>query len=259
MPQSSPTRPLVVTTAAAVSSLLLLTAALLLGWLGPDTGRGGGFCEAARDALVRQPANTFSNLGFVIAGLSIAVHVTRRGTGTMNASLGTAYAVLVVLLGPGSAAMHASQSVLGGHLDVYSMYLLACFVFAYTVARLLALSPNAFGGLYVALLGACSIAEFTPGQVPVLMTVGNTAFATLLLAGLVLELVLRVRGVGRLDLRWGAASVVTLVVAFAVWSLGKDGGPLCDPRSLLQPHAVWHLLDALAAWLLFRYYVSKRP
>jgi hypothetical protein len=50
-----------------------------------------------------------------------------------------------------------------------------------------------------------------------------------------------------------------LLVAFVVWSLGKDGGPLCDPQSLLQPHAVWHLLDALAAWLLFRYYASSRP
>jgi hypothetical protein len=259
VPARSSTRPLVVTTATAALSLLVLTAALLLGWLGPDTGRGGSFCEAARDALVRQPANTFSNLGFVIAGLAVASHVSRRGSGAMNPSLGTAYAVLVVLLGPGSAAMHASQSVLGGHLDVYSMYLLACFVFAYAVARLLALSPNGFGGLYVALLGVCTIAEFTPADVPVLMTVGNTVFAVLLLGGLVLEVVLRLRGDNRLDLRWGVASVVTLLVAFVVWSLGKDGGPLCDPQSLLQPHAVWHLLDALAAWLLFRYYASSRP
>jgi hypothetical protein len=105
----------------------------------------------------------------------------------------------------------------------------------------------------------CTIAEFTPADVPVLMTVGNTVFAVLLLGGLVLEVVLRLRGANPLDLRWGLASVVTLLVAFVVWSLGKDGGPLCDPQSLLQPHAVWHLLDALAAWLLFRYYASSRP
>ena len=251
--------PWAVTAWTAVVSLGLLATALTAGWLGPDTGRGGSFCEAARDALVKQPANTFSNLGFVIAGLAIAVHVSRRGSGTMDARLGTAYAVLVVLLGPGSAAMHASQSVLGGHLDVYSMYLLACFVFAYAAARLLALSPSGFALFYVLLLGLCSIAEFTPADVPVLMTVGNTVFAVLLLAGLVLEVVLRVRGASRLDLRWGLASVVTLLVAFAIWSLGSDGGPLCQPRSLLQPHAVWHLLDALAAWLLFRYYASRRP
>ena len=90
------------------------------------------------------------------------------------------------------------------------------------------------------------------------MTAGNAVFALLLLAGLVMEIVLRTRGSNRLDLRWGFASVATLLVAFAIWNTGKDGGPLCDPHSLLQPHAVWHLLDALAAWLLFRYYVSER-
>jgi len=32
--------------------------------------------------------------------------------------------------------------------------------------------------------------------------------------------------------------------------LGATGGPLCDPNSLLQPHAVWHLAAATGvAWL----------
>jgi hypothetical protein len=38
----------------------------------------------------------------------------------------------------------------------------------------------------------------------------------------------------------------------ACWWLGRTGGPLCDPDSLLQGHAAWHLLTAisLAAWAL---------
>jgi len=261
-PEATPahTRPLVITSATAIVSVTLLTAALTFGWLGPDVGRGGSFCEAARDAFFKQPANTLSNLGFVIAGLVIAWHVSRRGSGAMSASLGTAYAVLVVLLGPGSAAMHASQSAIGGHLDLYSMYLLASFVVAYAAARLLALPAAGFAGLFVGALGVCTLAEFTSADVPVVMTMGNAAFAILLLVGLVIEVVLRTRSRGtRLDLRWGIASVAMLLVAFAIWNTGKDGGVLCDPHSLLQPHAVWHLLDAVAAWLLFRYYASSRP
>ena len=250
-------RPLVIAATATVISLTLLGIALSFGWLGPDVGRGASFCEAARDALVKQPANTFSNLGFVIAGLAAAWHVSRRGSGTMSASLGTAYAVLVVLLGPGSAAMHASQSAIGGHLDVYSMYLLASFVMA-CAARLLALPAAGFAGLFAASLGVCTIAEFTSADVPVVMTAGNAVFALLLLTGLAMEVVLRTRGANQLDLRWGIASVATLLVAFTIWNTGKDGGPLCEPQSLLQPHAAWHLLDAVAAWLLFRYYVSER-
>ena len=80
-------------------------AAARWGWLGPDVGRGDGFCEAARPGWIRQPANTWSNLGFVIAGLAIAWYAGERArlgvTLGAHPGLATAYAVLVVLLGPG--------------------------------------------------------------------------------------------------------------------------------------------------------------
>src|SRR6185369_17422386 len=121
-------------TAAGVTALVscgLLAVAVWRGWLGPDVGRGTQFCEAARDSPVRQPANTFSNLGFVAAGLLIGWHAGGRGSlGTSLAAhrpLATAMACIVVLLGPASAAMHATQSNAGGHLDLLSMYLIAAF------------------------------------------------------------------------------------------------------------------------------------
>jgi hypothetical protein len=47
-----------------------------------------------------------------------------------------------------------------------------------------------------------------------------------------------------------AAVVATLAVRVATYLLGRTGGPLCRPDSLLQPHALWHLLTAaaMAAW-----------
>jgi hypothetical protein len=62
-------RPLALAAAVAVVSTGLLVLAVGQGWLGPDVGRGDTFCEAARPGWVRQPANSFSNLGFVVAGL----------------------------------------------------------------------------------------------------------------------------------------------------------------------------------------------
>ena len=87
----------------AVVSLTLLALAVRFGWLGADVDRGADFCEAAA-GRVRQPVNTLSNLGFVVAGLAIAVRADRLPV------LGTAYACLVVLLGPASMAMHATES-----------------------------------------------------------------------------------------------------------------------------------------------------
>ena len=110
------------------------------GGSGADVGRGGRFCEAARDGTVLQPANCLSNLGFVVAGLLIAFQAGRPSTlGDVlprYRGLATAYACVVVLLGPGSAAMHATQAELGGDLDLLSMYLVAAFAAAYAVDAL---------------------------------------------------------------------------------------------------------------------------
>ncbi len=78
----------------------------------------------------------------------------------------------------------------------------------------------------------------------------------LLVTALVVEGLLHRRGPSRTDLRYGAAAGGTLLVAFVIWNAGQHG--LCDPHSLLQAHGVWHLLCAVAAYLLFRLWASER-
>lgn len=40
-------------------------------------------------------------------------------------------------------------------------------------------------------------------------------------------------------------------VGVVVWGASRTGGPLCRPESVLQGHAVWHVLAAVALVLLF--------
>jgi hypothetical protein len=47
-----------------------------------------------------------------------------------------------------------------------------------------------------------------------------------------------------------------LIVAFIIWTLDITK-ILCNPNSWLQGHALWHLLGALAAGLLYLYYRSE--
>ncbi len=256
-------RPVLVTAIVAVGSLGLLAAAVAGGWLGPDVDRGAGFCEAA-SGTVRQPVNTLSNIGFVVAGLAIALRAGRPGglgLGTLarRPGLATAYACLVVLLGPGSMAMHATESDLGGHLDVASMYLLAAFAMAYAAMRRFDRGPAFLAVTYVVVVAVCELVGTYNEEIPVVGFAGNLAFGAFLALALVLE-----RGVARrhgvvLDLRWAWAAVGCMAVAFAVWNTAKTGSPLCWPHSLYQGHGVWHLLCALAAWCLFRLYVGEEP
>lgn len=252
MPTTSGTRrPLALAALTAAVSLGLLVAAVRFGWLGDDVDRGAEFCEAAA-GRVRQPVNTQSNLGFVVAGLLVARDAHRLP------AVGTAYACLVVLLGPASMAMHATESSLGGHLDMLSMYLVASFAVTYAAMRVLRRGPGFMATAFAAAVAACLVVEAVGGEVPVVMHAGNLAFGVLLLTALVLERRLLRRGEEHLDRRWILAAAGSLLVAFAVWTTAKDGSPLCWPGSVYQGHGVWHLLCAVSAYCLFRFYASGR-
>jgi hypothetical protein len=252
-------RPVALAGAVAVLTTGLLVLAVAEGWLGPDVGRGDGFCEAARGGSVKQPANSFSNLGFVVAGLLIALRAGRpdRLGEVLPRPLATAYACVVVLLGPASAAMHATQAAWGGALDLLSMYLVAAFSAAYAVMRWVGQGGLFFAQLFAILVAGCELVGTYDGRVPVVEHPGNVAFATLLLTTVVVEVRLWRRAAGglRTDLRWGVGALGAILVAFAIWNVTKQ--VWCDPGSLLQGHAVWHLLCALAAWLMFRLWASE--
>ena len=248
--------PLIVAGATAAVSCGLLALAIWRGWLGPDVGRGATFCEAASGSVIRQPANTLSNVGFVAAGLLIAWHAGGRRRGRVaDRRLATAMACIVVLLGPGSAAMHATQSAVGGHLDMLSMYLIAAFAAAYATMRWRRGGSGVLAGAFVAGVAFCELAGAWGGRLPVVMSSGNAAFGVLLIVAVVIEVRIMRRGETRSRRGYAYASLATMLVAFGIWNASKAW--LCDPHSLIQGHAIWHVLGAVAAYLLYRYYASE--
>jgi hypothetical protein len=254
-------RPMLVAGATAVVSCGLLAVAVGRGWLGPDVGRGANFCEAAPGSLVRQPANTFSNVGFVVAGLVIAWHAGgRRNVGASLAShrhLATTIACLVVLLGPASAAMHATQSAVGGHLDMLSMYLVASFAAGYATMRWWRGGIGLLAAAFVGGVAFCELVGLWHATLPVVMYSGNAAFGLLLIGAIVLEVRIMRRGETRAQRGFAYASLASILIAFAIWNASKSW--LCDPQSLVQGHAIWHILDAVSAYFLYRYYASEGP
>ncbi|MGF1667764.1 MAG: ceramidase domain-containing protein [Acidimicrobiia bacterium] len=54
-------------------------------------------------------------------------------------------------------------------------------------------------------------------------------------------------------LPWYWLGVASFVSAYAIWLTGTADHPSCNPDSLVQPHAIWHLLSALATWSFFRF------
>jgi hypothetical protein len=255
-----------ITVAAVLVSLAVLAAFALAGWPGAPNGcleTFGCFCEAPRPGLVRQPANTFSNLGFIAVGIAIAAERgrlrARGGAAPANPFTTTAFfpalcGVVVALLGPGSMFLHASLTRWGGQVDVLSMYLWATFSIAYAALRALRLSTAGFAALFATLLAAAAWSKF---RAPV----SSDVVFGLLIAGFSAGeyTVWRRRPELRQNRRWLALAGLCFGAAFALWlpSRGPDGA-LCDPHSLLQGHAAWHLLCAAAAGSIWCYWRSER-
>ena len=66
-----------------------------------------------------------------------------------------------------------------------------------------------------------------------------------------------IRG-NEINAKWGWLGVCTLIFAFIIWNLSRTQDSFfCDPHSLIQGHAMWHLLDALAAYFVFLFYASE--
>ncbi|KRF37756.1 hypothetical protein ASG94_02220 [Nocardioides sp. Soil805] len=248
---------MLVAAASAVLSLLLLGVALRLGWLGADVGRGAEFCEAPHPGALRQPANTQSNLGFVLAGLAVGWYAGRPRGRLARRGLATTYAVVVVLLGPGSMAMHATRSELGGRLDQLSMYLVAGFAVAYAGIRATGRGVVTLVVLLGALVALCDTIG-RAGSLPVVNNAGNAAFGVLLVVAVAVEARLRGSAGRPGDLVWIGGALGAMVVALVTWTLSRTGAPLCDPDAWVQGHAVWHLLTAVSAYCLYRYWASAQ-
>jgi len=232
------------------------------GWPGEFAAAGGMFCEHFRDGWVKQPANTWSNLGFVAAGLWIATRVgdgvrvagAGRNLLTRSRTMPAVYAALVVFLGPGSMFMHGSGREWGATADVVSMLIWIAFPVAYAAVRRFGGGERAFWVLYLILaVGLGGLRAV--GALPVS---GSATYAVLIPGFVALEVGAAVRrpGVARQP-RWMGVAFVAFLTALVIWRLSHTGAPLCDPHSLLQGHAAWHLLCAVSTVGIFLYYATE--
>lgn len=220
------------------------------------------FCEADRGGWVRQPANTLSSLGFLIAAAAVLALARRErkldfgssGTASLmrrSAVLPALYSASLVLIGIGTGFYHASLSFVGQTFDVLGMYLLATLFLLYGAMRLIALRERDVFFAYilanVILLWGLILA---PG-------LRRYVFALLILAVIVMEVLIR----RRLDVAargvYFFAAIGILAIGFAIW-IADITGTVCSPQSLIQGHAIWHVCGAVSSYLLFLYYRSEQ-
>jgi hypothetical protein len=245
----------------AILSLAIFMLAVERGWMGPPQGVGSDFCEVS-DGLIKQPANTWSNLGFVTSGLVMAwlmwkgAFAENKNAFTQTTFTPIFFSALVILLGPCSMAMHATLTHVGGAFDLLSMFLISAFLMAYALQRFFGWPPLFFTAVFVAVVAACEWAGSFPHQLHLIT--GRTAFGLFITVAAIFELLNFFVRKLRHEIKWVFYGQAAFWLALVFWNLGKTNSGFCHPHSLLQGHAAWHLLDALSLFFLFRFYASEQ-
>ena len=249
---------------------LLLTIALTFVWtgvalaflraLGPDwavftpaTCLGTHcFCESPRTGeLLLQPANSWSSLGFVVVGGWISLRSGHDRDSALGILPSLWLGLCVIIIGIGSLALHATLTLWGQFADVLGMYLFGSFVLVRALARWRGLGTVAAVFLYLAIAGTLiALLGIAPET-------RRWLFAVLLVAAIAAEwgLARRLRPGAQPDLF--VAGLAANLLAFSLW-IADQTLVLCDRGSLLQGHAAWHLLGAVAVACSYGYYRGER-
>ena len=217
------------------------------------------FCEAIRGGAVKQPANAVSSLAFVI----VAVLVLRRALNDRarssdgqiarfhtNIAYPLVFAAALTFVGLGSAYFHATLSFNGQFLDVLGMYLIATFALIYSIDRLRGIPTGMMIVLFAALNTLLAALLY---WVPVAR---RFLFAILVIGIIIVELIIKQRRSEPSSNRYILRAIAVMTIAFAIW-ITDYTRLLCDPSSIIQGHAIWHVLGAIASWQLYLHYASE--
>lgn len=212
---------------------------------------------SALHRVVREPQNTWSNLGYVLVGALLA--------GRFPGRLLRGLALALIGVGVGSFLYHASASSALRAVDVGAMYWLyghcALLAAASLWARFGAWCERWAVTLTTGLLiGSAAVTFHRQEQIwgvrPFEITLVTTE-VVILFAVAILANVIRVRRWSALG--WPSVSAILFAAAAAFQVGDRPDGWCWNPRGTVQGHALWHLLSAAAIGIAVWSLADSRP
>ncbi len=211
--------------------------------LAPGTVR---FCEEQLCTWITQPANTWSNLFYILVGILI-IKSARHDERSHLQGIGW----IAVLVGIGSFFFHASSTFIGEFCDLAAMFLFANYMLFFNAKRLWgwSLRSTALGYIFANI--------FSLGALLMVRPIGIAMFTAQVTIAMLLEIYI---GLTTKNRDWSYVPLrnlcLTFSLAFLLWNLDYRG-IWCDPHNhWLQGHALWHTLNSFCFWFAYRYYAQ---
>jgi hypothetical protein len=201
------------------------------------------WCEQQLCSWVREPANAWSNLSYVIFGIWMINHCWKTKYGHLRL-LGS-FSILIGLM---SFFYHATSSFIGEVFDYSAMFFISTFFICMAIARLRNWSYLKVKWWAVGIL-IPSIALLVKFKI-----LGAFLFGVQIAAAAIMEIQLYKRFPSKPHYRWAFAAVSLFLAAYGVWTLDKER-IVCSPTThWISGHAIWHLMTAAALLCMYRFY-----
>lgn len=213
------------------------------------------FCEPNLCGYIVQPANTWSNLAHVAAGLLI-LYLARQYKKTLLWWLGP----IVILIGIFSFVYHASYTFIGQMLDLGSMFLFATFLLILNLQRIKPTLKNSTAAWIYVMINLFCLAIMYVVRTIQGFNIGILIFGIELAVVLALEAIAWSRAKTRYQLGYILVALLTASIAAVIWMFDYTR-IWCDPRMFhyLNGHALWHILTATSLLFVFLFYRQFIP
>jgi hypothetical protein len=233
---------------------------------GEATEAWAEYGESPRGRPIQQPFCFWSDLGFVLVGLSILlwIDMTPRGNVMATASAySVIFGLLSVWLGPGSMLEHGTLSRPWGWFDASSIHWWCLFTLAFLIAGWVVPPAQLLEPLVVGLVIALSLAAMVGIGFLTGFVAESRLWVSIILMGLLGgALVLDCTPVfhdppTRPGWWFLLAAVVTLVLGTIAMLVGRrnqnSNRDIVAGREIFQWHGVWHVCTAVTVLFVFAY------
>lgn len=208
------------------------------------------WCEATQCSWITEPANTWSNLGYIVVAL-LLLWSARQGQ-QKTAKL---FGWTALFVGASSFIYHASYTFFFQIFDFIAMFVFVGLLVTLNVRRLGWISESQQATFYFGQLLLFTVVMFIFYALEIAYQ--SLVLLQILLVGFTEWRVARARQSQRMPgARYGNFFIALATIGVAAgFSLADVTRTFCDPDNhFIQGHAIWHYLGAISIYFCYRFY-----
>jgi hypothetical protein len=205
------------------------------------------WCEETLCQWISEPANTWSNLGYLIVGLFVTYIAFSKKYHRNLKQFGP----IIFLMGAGSFYYHQSNFYTSQIVDFVGMFFFVGWAIGMNLIRLGKLK---YQNLLKFNLG---LSAFYTLAMHIMYKTGVKFQIIVLISGfLIIGTEILARKIKQVEYKWFYLTIITLIAAFS-FSISDNRRIWCNPTDhswIGQGHAMWHWIASIAMYFIFRHY-----